>query len=162
MHLPREPSTPGTVAQALACIPCGQFVATAAHEGARSGVLATWVQPCATNPRLVMVAVPTTLPVIPLIRDSRSFALCQIAADDRFLARKFGTVLEHGEDPFVSLITFRAVTGAPIIERAMSYLDCELIRHVDLEADYGLFVGRVRAGAMLSGGDPSVVVGSDG
>ena len=131
-----------------------------AHEGARTGVLATWVQPCATNQPLVMVAVPTALPVIPLIRDSRAFALCQIAADDRFLARKFATVPEHGEDPFVSLITFRAVTGAPIIERAMSYLDCELIRHVDLESDYGLFVGRVRAGAMLSGGDPSVVVGN--
>ena len=152
---------PAELADVLGRIPCGRFLVTAAHEGARTGALVAWVQPCANQPPMVMAALATALPVIPLIRDSRGFALCQIAADDPFLARKFATPPEHGEDPFVGVETFTAVTGAPIIKRAMCYLDCQLLRHVDLEADCGLYVGLVRVGGVLNGGPPAVVFPRD-
>jgi flavin reductase (DIM6/NTAB) family NADH-FMN oxidoreductase RutF len=147
------------ITQALSRIPSGRFLLTAAHDGARSAILVTWVQPCAADSPLVMTALATSRPVTPLIRDSRGFALCQIAADDRFLSRKFATTPVQGEDPFVGLDTFTAASGAPIVSRAMSYLDCELVRHVDLEADCGLYVGLVRAGGVLNDGAPEVVIG---
>lgn len=146
----------------LGSIPRGQFVLTAAFDGARSGVLVEWVQQCAVEPPMVMTAIATGLPVIPLIRDSRSFALCQIAAQDRLLGRKFARVPEHGEDPFVALATSIAPSGSPIVQRALAWIDCELIRHVDLEADHGLYVGLVRAGGMLSAGNPAVVLNGEG
>ena len=152
MHMPSD------ITGALRRIPSGRFLLTAAHEGLRTAVLVDWVQPCATSPAMIMTALATSLPVAPLIRDSRGFALCQIGADDRFLARKFATLPEPGEDPFVGLDTFTSTSGAPIVRRAMSFLDCELLRHVDLEANFGLYVGLVRAGGTLNGGPPVVVV----
>jgi flavin reductase (DIM6/NTAB) family NADH-FMN oxidoreductase RutF len=146
------------IERALGLVPAGGYILTAGYDGARSGVLVGWVQRCASNPPMVMLALPTGLPVIPLIRDSRSFALCQIAADDRFLSRKFAAAPEHGEDPFVTLATATARSGSPLVLRAMSYLDCELVRHIDLEADCGLYVGLVRDGGMLAGGRPAVTV----
>ncbi len=144
--------------RALGRIPSGQFILTAAYEGARSGVLVGWVQQCATNPPMVMLALATGLPVIPLIRDSRAFALCQIGAEDRFLARKFASIPEHGEDPFVTLATSTSRGGCPIVLRAMCFLECELVRHVDLESDFGLYVGLVRDGGILNNGEPAVVI----
>lgn len=135
-------------------IPCGQFVLTAAYGGSRCGVLVDWVQRCSTEPPLVVAAVARCLPVVPLIRDSRSFALCQLGRADRFLARKFSATPGDGEDPFDSLCMKNAPSGSPIVARAMCWLDCELVRRVELESDFSLHVGRVRDGGILSDGEP--------
>ena len=39
-----------------------------------------------------------------------------------------------------------APSGSPILCRALSWLDCVVVRHIDLESDCGLYVGEVRAG----------------
>ena len=150
------------VAQALGQIPGGLFVLTAAYDGARSGVLVEWVQQCATNPPLIVAAVGAGLPVVPLIQDSHGFVLCQISEDDRFLARKFQSAPAHGEDPFMTLPIATAPSGTPILRRALSYLDCEVVRHIDLESDHGLYVGLVRAGGILNDGKPAVRYGGNG
>ena len=148
--------------QVIGQIPSGLFILTAAYNGSRSGVLVNWVQQCATRPPLVMAAVETGLPVVPLIRDSRIFALCQISEEDRLLARKFDGAHSAGEDPFLSLPVTVSPNGAPILERALNWLDCEVIRHIDLESDCGLYVGRVRDGGKLNGGKPAIRFGSNG
>src|SRR5437870_7906054 len=99
---------------ALGQIPGGLFVLTSTFEGRNSAVLVKWVQPCSSNPPMVMVALATGQAVEPLIRDSRFFTLSQISADDRFLLRKFNGqcadagVAEHlqrenepSEDPLI-------------------------------------------------------------
>ena len=145
--------------QAIGQIPSGLFILTAAYNGSRSGVLVAWVQQCATEPPLVMAAVSTAMPVVPLIRDSRSFALCQVSAEDRLLARRFEHTAMDLDDPFLSLPVTVSPNGAPILKNALSWLDCEVIRHMDLESDYGLYVGRVRHGGMLNGGKPAIRAG---
>jgi flavin reductase (DIM6/NTAB) family NADH-FMN oxidoreductase RutF len=151
------------IVAALLQIPCGLFVLTAAHEGVRSGVLTKWVQPCSIEPRLIMLAVAGGSPVEPLIRDSRTFALCQISEGDRLLHRRFLAPPERGEDPFVTLPTHCAPSGSPIIDRALSYLDCEVVRHVDLDTDHRLYVGQVHHGGVLKrDARPAVEVGGNG
>ncbi len=148
--------------EAMSQIPSGLFLLTAAYDGARSAVLVEWVQQCATSPPLIMAAVSTGLAVVPLIRDSHGFALCQLSEDDRFLARKFIKAPEPNDDPFDSLPTIPAPSGAPIVQRALAWLDCEVVRHIDLESDHGLYVGLVRAGGILNDGRPAVRLGHNG
>lgn len=145
--------------QAIEQIPSGLFILTAAYNGSRSGVLVPWVQQCSADPPLVAAAVSTSLPVVPLIRDSRSFALCQIGAEDRLLARKFERAPGPGDDPFLSLPITHSPSGAPVLQGALSWLDCEVVRHIDLESDCGLYVGRVRDGGLLGAGNPAVRFG---
>ena len=45
-------------------IPSGLFVLTTACDGARSGVLARWVQRCSNEPPMMMVAIPKGQPVV--------------------------------------------------------------------------------------------------
>ena len=149
-----------TLQDAVQQIPRGLCVMTTAFGGARSGVLTKWVQPCSLDPLLVMVAIVQGLPVEPLIRDSRSFALCQISAGDGLLQRLFTAPPTSGEDPFFALPCHAAPSCAPVIDRALSYLDCEVIRHVDLDTSYRLFVGQVHHGGILNASaKPAVEVG---
>ena len=44
----------------------------------------------------------------------------------------------------------------------MSFLDCEGVRHVELDADCRLYIGQVRAGGLLNGGRPVIHLGRNG
>lgn len=141
--------TGSDIAATLQRIPSGLFILTAAHGGTRSGILTKWVQPCSADPPHVMVAIARGTPIEPLIRDSRTFALCQISEGDRLLQRCFAELHDRAEDPFISLPSHDAPSGSPVIDRALCYLDCELVRHVVLDADYRVYVGQIHHGGVL-------------
>lgn len=157
------------IARAMAQMPGGLFVMTSACEGQAGAVLVKWVQPCSDSPPMVMVALSKGQHIEPLLRNSRSFALCQISESDRFLLRKFSPGGENGgptrdlhDDPLVTMTTTVAPSGSPVVERAMTYLDCEIVRHVELESDYRIYVGQVHSGALLNQGTPAVQYGGNG
>jgi flavin reductase (DIM6/NTAB) family NADH-FMN oxidoreductase RutF len=162
--MPKDvPETRSAIVGALGMIPHGLFVLTSSYGEMRSGLLAKWVQPCASEPPHVMVAVARGTPVEPLIRDSRAFALCQISAGDRLLRQSFIQVPDRNDDPFLTLPAHEAPSGSPIIDRALAYLDCELVRHVVLDADYRLYVGLIHHGDILNrDATPAVGYGSSG
>lgn len=149
----------------MAQMPGGVFVLTSAWEGQAGAVLVKWVQPCSDNPAMVMVAINRGQHIEPLLRNSRCFVLCQISETDRFLLRKFNGRngdSPHDDDPLASMMTTQAPSGAPIVDRAMTYLDCEIIRHVELESDYRIYVGQVHSGALLNQGAPAIQFGGNG
>jgi flavin reductase (DIM6/NTAB) family NADH-FMN oxidoreductase RutF len=130
--------------RAIAGINSGLFVLTAQFEGKRAGVMVRSVQPCADEPLLLCAAVRRGHWIEPIIRDSHAFAICKINQSDKLLVRKFAeTARPRDGDPFDCMPTLKLVTGAPIITRAPIALDCEVIRHFDLEADHELYIGLV-------------------
>jgi len=78
-----------------------------------------------------------------IIRDSHGFALCQLHRDERILRRMLPAMPENGVDPFISIPHMRTPAGAPVPLRAMSWFDCEMVRHIDIEADTEIYVGVV-------------------
>ncbi|RMH14091.1 MAG: flavin reductase [Planctomycetota bacterium] len=123
----------------------GSYVMTAAYEDQRAGTMVLSVFQCATEPILICVAARKGHPIEPLIRDSHSFAICKIDSTQKLMLRKFATDPVEGEDPFDSFLVERMKTGSPILAKADLVLDCEVVRHFDLEADHELFVGEVVA-----------------
>lgn len=147
---------------ALAQIPGGLYVLTAQGEGRRAAIMVKWVQQCADQPPMVMVALPKGQAIEPIVRESRCFALCQISADDRFLLRKFGHGQDDPDDPLITMLTTTSPSGAPIVERAMTYLDCEIVRHIELDCDFRIYVAQVHSGAVLNQGTPAITFGGNG
>ncbi|MFI4897516.1 MAG: flavin reductase family protein [Phycisphaerales bacterium JB059] len=148
--------------RAMRCLPTGCFVMTSAYDGKRAGMRVRSVQACADDPLLISVAARKGHKIDPLIRDSRSFAVCVMAPGDRLVDRAFpaetgtprtgvtgngsgnGAHVDASEsDPFDALPHSTMVTGAPILDRAIAVFDCEVARRIDLEADHELFVGQV-------------------
>ena len=128
---------------ALARIPSSIYLMTAAHGRVSSGVLVSLVQQVAFEPPMVMVALAKGRFIVPVLHNAHCFALNEVAADDRVLLRRFSQRVDD-EDPLASYRLADSVTGAPVLERAVSYLDCELIRHVDIESDHDVYVGLIR------------------
>ena len=125
---------------------------TARHEDRRTGMLASWVQQVCFKPPMVSVSVAKGRGIMPLLSESRQFGLCQLPEDDRVFLRKFAKGLDPSEDPFLGFDLIEdTVLGVPLLAGCVSYLECELTCHMDVEGDHDLFVGKVHAGRMGEG-----------
>jgi len=148
------PCSVSQIDQVFGRFPAGVFILSAAHEDARFGMLARWVQPCAIEPPMVMAAIERGNAIAPLIRDSRRFALCQIAPDDRQTIRRFSVHYEPEADPFVGALLLDRDQGPPVLASAMSYIDCQLARHVDIGGDHEIYVGLILEARILGDEPP--------
>jgi flavin reductase (DIM6/NTAB) family NADH-FMN oxidoreductase RutF len=150
------------ISAAIARIPSGLFVLTARHEENRGGMLVSWVQQVSFQPPMVSVVVGKGRPIMPLISESHQFALCQIPKGDKVILRKFAAGYEPGEDPFLGFeMVENTVLHAPVLSHVLSYLECELVVHMDVEGDHDVFVGKV-LGAGFNGGEPMVHLRENG
>ena len=136
--------------RALALFPRGSFLLTACFEHKRAGQIVQSVLPCAEEPMLICIAARKGHPIEPLIRDSHRFAVCRIDEEDKLLIRNFGSPSAGRGDPFDSLEIDRLATGSPIPKRCLAALDCEVLRHLDVEADHELYIGQVVAGRIYT------------
>lgn len=136
----------GDIDRALALMPSSLCVMTAAYDRSRAAIAVLWGMRCAHQPVLICVAARKGNGVEPLIRDSHSFALNLIDRADKLLVRTFDRPEIGPDDPFDAFEIGSLATGSPVIRRASATLDCEVVRHFDLEdADHELYVGRVLA-----------------
>lgn len=136
------------LSRALALLPSLPTVMTSAFENKRSGILAQRVMLCAEEPPCIAIAVPKGHRIATLVRDSHSFCINLVDPKQRMLIKKF----EHGCEPDTfELLEHRTVaTGAPCLGRALACLDCDVMRHFDLEADHEMYIGQVM-GAWIPG-----------
>lgn len=145
-------------------VPTGTFVVTSAHDGKRAGVLARSVAPCAAEPLLIMLSLRKGHSIAPLIRDSHHFGLCRVDPSERLLMRKFSDLDsgpdladDNAGDPFDSVAIETIHSGSPILKRCLFALDCEVVRHFDLEADHEIYVAQVHAARVHAVGTSGVV-----
>jgi len=147
-----DESTKERVGKALGRVPSGVFVLTARHEDHSMGMLASWVQQVSFEPAMITVAVAKGRSIMPLISESRHFGLCQLPVGDKIITRKFAASCDINDDPFLGFeMNTDTVTRVPILANIMSYLECEVTCHVDVEGDHDLFVGTIRGGNFLQG-----------
>lgn len=122
----------------------GSMFALASKFGrSRAVILVRWVQFCCVDPPMVAVSVRKGRPIEPIIRDSHAFALSRLDPNETFIWRKLQKADEHADDPLELIGHDALVTGSPCIDRALCSLDCEVVRHIDLEGDHELYVGQI-------------------
>lgn len=146
-----DPKTGAAVGLAMGRLPSGLFVLTAASGEQRMGIVVSFVQQACLNPPMVTVAIAKGRPIMPLISESRQFGLCQLAQDDRVMARKFAKLNNAAitEDPFLGFELIQGVMPKlPILANTLAYMECELVSHMDIEGDHDLFIGAVRGGLL--------------
>jgi len=131
------------VVELLDAIPSGRFLITSRFGDMRSAALVRWVQQCAVHPPMVVVAIEKGQALSPIIRDSRNFALCRVADDDPLIDRLFQVLPDHGRDPFLGVPHCSTPSMCPVPSRALWWLDCEMIRHLDIESDHEMWVAGV-------------------
>jgi flavin reductase (DIM6/NTAB) family NADH-FMN oxidoreductase RutF len=118
-----------------------------------------WAMQVSVDPKLIAVSVERNALTHSLVAEGGCFSIALVAREDRAAVRRFVKPSEHDpEAGTLAGVPYRdGVSGAPIPELAIGFLDCGL-RHTLGLGSHSLFVGEVLdAGFAADGEDVEVL-----
>jgi 3-hydroxy-9,10-secoandrosta-1,3,5(10)-triene-9,17-dione monooxygenase reductase component len=119
-----------------------------ARDGAQvHGMTVSSFASVSLEPPLVLVSVERAVRTHALVEHSRAFALSILCEGQEGISDRFAGRDSEQADRFEGLQTFTAVTGAPILNPNMGYLDCALAAAHD-HGSHTIFVAEVVAAKM--------------
>lgn len=125
-------------------LPTGLYVLGSRHGDRRNLMTLNWATQVATEPKLVAVSVEKAAVTHGLVAAGGVFSLSVLDRADRAIVRKFVKPLDDDGDPaeLAGFAVHRAVTGAPILQQAVAWLDCEVRQAPDC-GSHTVFIGEV-------------------
>jgi len=127
---------------ALRRFPTGVTIVTTLLEGKAKGFTANAFSSVSSEPPMVLVCVNRQARTHPLIALAGRFCVNVLRLEQQWLAERFAA--RNEEDPFAELPFRRGETGAPILDGALAYLDCELAEEHSA-GTHTVFLGNVLA-----------------
>lgn len=129
------------------CVDREVWVVTAAHDGQRAGLLATFVSPISIVPELPRLAVALSKlhHTWTLVEAAKSFAVHLLTPEQADLAWRFGTQSSRDVDKFDGVAWSAGITGSPILSAAQGWLECRVEHSLDT-GDRTLYLAEVVAG----------------
>jgi len=103
-----------------------------------------WVSQVSFEPKLLGVGIEHAALTHELVTASGCFSLCTVARDDRAIIRKFTKPVDV-DFAAMTLNGFAfhdGATGAPILDQAPAYIDCEVRQSVEV-GNHTFFIGEV-------------------
>lgn len=141
-------------------LPTGLYVVGSRAADTRNLMTLSWATQLSLEPKLVGVSVDRQALTHRLMGEGGVFSLCLIDREDRAIVRKFVKPLsetgpgepggggepygggERGRRSLGGFAIHEESTGAPVLDRALAWLDCEVRQEVAL-GTHTLFVGEV-------------------
>lgn len=134
-----------TIADLCRELSLGVYVIGASHGRRHDAFTASSVMQASFEPVLLAVSVNPGHASYPLIRGARHFSINVLRKDQMDMARLFGTHSGHEMDKLRNVSWTTGQTGAPILDDAMAWFECELTA-VMPAGDHCLILGRVLGG----------------
>ncbi len=125
-------------------LPYGLYVVGSRAGDRRNLMTLNWATQLSFEPKLVGVGVEKSAFTHELVDQGGVFSLCTVSRDDRAIVRKFTKPVEVD----LAAMTMNGfafhdgASGAPILDQAPGYLDCEVRQRVDA-GNHSFFVGEV-------------------
>ncbi len=124
-------------------MPSGLYVIGATDgAGRRNGMTANWITQLSFSPKLVGIAIEVEALTHELIEAGRVFSVNFVDREDRAVVRKFTKPVEVDAATLNGIPYHDGVTGTPILDQAVAYLDCE-VRESLVLGGHTLFVGEI-------------------
>jgi flavin reductase (DIM6/NTAB) family NADH-FMN oxidoreductase RutF len=140
-------------------MPSGLYVIGSTDKGERrNGMTANFVSQLSFDPKWVGVSVEREAFTHELIEAAACFAISLIDREDRAIVRKFTKPVEVdlAAKTLNGFEFIERATGAPILEQAVAFVDCEVRERVTA-GDHTLFVGEVVDAGFLKDEDTPVL-----
>jgi len=125
-------------------MPSGLYIVGSRAGDRRNGMTANWCTQVSFDPKLLGISVEKSAVTHELITSGGVFSINIVARDDRAIVRKFTKPVEVDvEAKTLNGFAFHdGVTGAPILDHAVAYLDCEVRNPVDV-GGHTFFIGEI-------------------
>jgi flavin reductase len=131
----------------------GVAVMTTVAARAPHGMTANAISSVSLDPLLVLVCVERSAVMADRVAASGTFALSFLAADQDDLSVWFSQPPAPGQSQFSEVPTFVAATGAPLLQEAVGWVDCQVWASYD-GGDHVIVVGEVLDVGVGSDRDP--------
>lgn len=129
-------------------IPNALALVGSAADGRRNAMTTSWITQLAQEPVLIGVGVDNDSVTVGLIRAGGSFSVNLWNSDDTKVFVKFSKPAVDADGTLNGRAVRTAVTGAPIFEDAIAWMDCSVRHELDL-GSHTLFVGEVVDAAVV-------------
>lgn len=128
----------------------GVTVVTTDGPAGKGGLTANAVASLSLDPPLVLVAVAKSAGSYAEIKQNGCYAINILALAQEDVSKRFAT---PGPKDFSGFRWKTAVTGAPILEDSLGYVDCRM-QSILPGGDHDIFVGEIVAGDARDEGEP--------
>ena len=141
----------GTAREALARLIYGVYLLTTRRNDEINGMPVSWVSQVSHHPPLVMVSVSGERYTHDMLKESGAFALNLMERGQKMLVDHFMARGSNKQAKFEGLDYREGTTGCPILEDALTYLECRVTSSQET-GDHTLFVGEVVAAGSVRDG----------
>lgn len=107
-----------------------------------NGMTASWITQVSMEPVLIGVGVDNTAVTHRLISEGGSFSVNLWSSEDTRVFVKFSKPAERDGDTLNGRPVHTGVSGAPIFDEALAWMDCEVRQSLDL-GTHTFFVGEI-------------------
>jgi flavin reductase (DIM6/NTAB) family NADH-FMN oxidoreductase RutF len=125
----------------------GVYVIGVADGERRDAFTAAWVMQTSFDPLLLALSINPHNASYPILLSGRAFTVNVLRRGQLALARRFGTRSGRDEDKLTGVPWRPGPEGAPILEEALAWFECELQASLGA-GDHELVVGRVTGGGI--------------
>lgn len=126
---------------------CGRFATGVAiasavdHGGAAHGLTVSSFTSVSLDPPLILICVGHEVSTVEVFRRASHFGISILREENRDVSQRFAT---KGLDKFDGIGWHQGQTGAPLIDRALATMECEVYQRIP-SGDHDILVGRVVA-----------------
>ena len=143
-------------------LPYGLYVVGSRAGDRRNAMTLNWATQVSFEPKLLGIGVEKPALTHELITEGGVFSLCTVSREDRSIVRKFTKPTEYEAGADAGHFTLNGFafhdgsTGAPVLDQAAAFLDCEVRQVFDL-GGHTFFIGEVVDTGFQAGEDTEVL-----
>jgi flavin reductase (DIM6/NTAB) family NADH-FMN oxidoreductase RutF len=150
---PTDPIDPEQLRQAMRLWATGVTVVTSKHEGTAHGMTVSSFTSVSLTPPQVLIALAQATRTHELVKNSRSFGVTVLGADQQEISDRFAGRQPDDENRLSGLDTFSLVSGAPLLKGGIAHFDCHVIATFT-SGTHTIFIGEVVAARSNLQGKP--------
>jgi flavin reductase (DIM6/NTAB) family NADH-FMN oxidoreductase RutF len=131
---PRSPESLQQIDRLLRQVDREIWIVTAAHDGLRGGLTATWVSQASIDPQspLVLIGLAPNHHTAQLIRHSNHFGLHLLRASQVEVAWNFARDSSQDRDKFLEAPARTSSRGIPLLMDCLGWLECRVLQRVSV------------------------------
>jgi flavin reductase (DIM6/NTAB) family NADH-FMN oxidoreductase RutF len=146
---------PENLRSAMRAWSAGVTVVTTIHEGYKYGMTVNSFTSISLDPAVITISLQQSTRIHEFVSKSRVFGITILSAEQSKISDLFAGRFPAVEDRFVDLPTETLVTGSPLIEGGLAWLDCRVAQTFDAGVNT-LFIAEVLAARSFGEDQPLI------
>ena len=128
---------------ALRKIPHGVYIVGVKQDSALNAFTATWLTQVSFTPPLVAIGIKKDSHSLEMIKQSRVFTVNLLGKDQKSIAEHFVKPATVVGEKLKDVRHRSGQTGAPVLEDAIAYFECEVREIANEHGDHAVVIGEV-------------------